>query len=202
MISYKKIHVLVSTLAILSFSGLASAHVVVTPDKVGIGKETIFSISVPNEQGTPVVSVKLLIPDGVTNVVPTEKSGWTTQITQSSDKDPKISSISWSSGSIPIGQRDDFTFSAQVPGSPTSLNWKAFQTYGDGTTVHWDQVPNGKDDSTVDAGPYSTTLVVDDLSNAASTNSSSTNNNVAIIALIIGLIALAISVINALYRRK
>jgi len=184
-------------LLILVIPVAASAHVVVTPAKAGVAQELIFNVSVPNEQQTPVVNIKLEIPDGVTNVIPTTKDGWT--ITTPSDgniKNHAITAINWT-GSIPVGQRQDFTFSAQVPGQATEIDWKAYQTYGDGTIVHWDQKPAGSDDASGNAGPYSVTNVVDDLNPTSSTKNSSQTG-----AYIISGIALAVALISITIKRK
>ena len=195
----RKILLFIPALAILAIPAVASAHVIVTPGQVGIGQELTFNVSVPNEQNTPVINLKLDIPNGVTNVVPTEKDGWTIQTaTNGSTSDPEITAITWTDGAIPVGQREDFSFGAQVPGSATQLDWKAYQTYGDGTVVHWDQTPNGSDDSVGTAGPYSVTHVVNDLTSTAGTSNSSSGT----IALVVGLIALILSVGNFLYARK
>ena len=82
--------------------------------------------------------------------------------------------IDWTGGSIPAGERDEFNFQAQVPATPTTLDWKAYQTYSDGSIVTWDQNPatmdkmtNGQMDMSK-GGPYSETMVVNDLSAANS----------------------------------
>jgi uncharacterized protein YcnI len=158
-------------------------------------------VGVPNEQQTPVVNVKLAIPDGATNVTPTIATGWTIDTTTNgAAKNPEITAIAWSGGSIPVGQREDFSFSAQVPAKATELDWKAYQTYADGTAVHWDQKPAGSDDSTGDAGPYSVTSVVNDLNTtpAAATKTSSSSAN---IALVLSLVALVLGA-TALLRKK
>lgn len=166
----------------------ASAHVVVTPAQAGVAQEVVFNVSVPNERQSAVTNLKLLIPDGVSEVVPSVKSGWT--ITTSGKED--VSSITWSGGRIPVGQRDDFSFSAQLPDSTGEVHWKAYQTYADGTVVHWDQAPNGKDDdSTGDAGPYSVTEVADDLKTAPAQGSNNTLPlGIAVAALVLSVAAL------------
>jgi uncharacterized protein YcnI len=179
---------LITALVILATPTLVSAHVIVTPNQAGVGQELVFNESVPNEQQTAVTSVKLLIPTGVTDVIPTVKPGWYIQTTTDKATNPEITSITWT-GNIPIGQRDDFTFSAQVPGSSTELDWKAYQTYADGTVVHWDQKPAGSDDSTGNAGPYSITKVVNDLTSAPPKTNSSTST----LALAISVAALVLS---------
>ena len=189
------IQTLIVGLATIAFGGAAFAHVIVTPGQVGVGQELTFNVSVPNERTTPVTSVKLDIPDGVTSVVPTEKPGWTITTQQSNNT---ITAITWT-GSMPVGLRDDFSFSAQVPANPTELDWKAYQTYGDGTVVHWDQQPAGSDDSTGDAGPYSVTQVVDDIGTPTASGLSASTT--ADIALGVGIVALFVAVFAALRRR-
>jgi len=68
--------------------------------------------------------------------------------------------ITWSGGEIGAGYRDEFTFSAKTPDQPADLQWKAYQTYGDGTTVSWDQQPtsaNSEDKDDATTGPFSVT---------------------------------------------
>ena len=186
----------VAFLIALCIPGIAMAHVIVTPNKAGIGQELVFNVSVPNEQQTPVTSVKLLIPSGVTNVTPTMQYGWTIVTTNNNDPhDPEIATITWS-GNIPVGRRDDFSFGAQVPGTATDLDWKAYQTYADGTVVHWDQTPSGSDDAVGTAGPYSVTHVINDLS--ASTTPA--NNNLSIMTLFVGATALLLALYAAFSR--
>jgi uncharacterized protein YcnI len=175
--------------AILLLPAVALAHVVVTPAQAGVGQELVFSVSVPNERNTAVSSVKLIIPKGVDEVTPTMLAGFAIATTGDGDT---ITAITWT-GNIPVGQREDFSFGAQVPASATQLDWKAYQTYADGTVVHWDQKPAGSDDATGSAGPYSVTKVVDDLNSAVSgaNSASSAKTN---LALLLGVAALILSI--------
>jgi uncharacterized protein YcnI len=200
----KKILIAFLMFLIMAIPGVASAHVIVTPNQADVGQELTFNVSVPNERNTPVVSIELDLPSGVAEVVPTEKDGWTIRTTtDGSISDPELSSITWTAGNIPVGEREDFSFSAQVPGSATTLDWKAYQTYGDGTVVHWDQTPNGKsDDSVGNSGPYSVTHVVNDLSNTATTSTSNGSTSMATLALVIALSALLVSIGIYLYGPK
>ncbi len=173
--------------------GTAYAHVIVTPSQARIAQDLVFNVSVPNERQVPVSSIKLLIPSGITDVTPTTKTGWA--ITTSSDKDSEVTSITWS-GSIPAGQRQDFSFGAQAPGQATELDWKAYQTYADGTVVNWDQKPAGGDDSVGDTGPYSVTSVKDDLAHSSNNDILKSNNQsgpyiIAGLALLVALAAFA-----------
>jgi uncharacterized protein YcnI len=186
-----------SALIIIASPALALAHVVVTPGQAGVGEELIFNVSVPNERTSEVTTVKLQVPSGVEDVTPTVLPGFTITTDGSGDD---VKSISWT-GTIPVGQREDFRFGAQVPAKATELDWKAYQTYADGSVVHWDQNPAGSDDATGDAGPYSVTKVVNDLSSAADTNAgdSSSKNTV---ALIFSIAAVAFSLGGLFIRRR
>ena len=147
----------------------AFAHVVVTPSQVGVAKELVFSVSVPNEKDAAVTALRLVVPKGVSDVSPTVKTGWTT--TTKKDADQNVTEIDWSGGTIPAGERDDFSFGAQAPASPAVLNWKAYQTYADGTVVAWDATPDASKADDDSLTPYSTTQVVDDLSSPAAPTS-------------------------------
>lgn len=169
--------------------GQAFAHVVVKPDTVGVSAFQTFTTGVPNEKDNPTTQIRLVIPDGLKEVSPTVKPGW--KIDEKKDGD-NVTEITWSGGQIPVGQRDDFTFSAQAPDKETTLAWKAYQTYSDGTVVSWDQTPdpNKKDDDSLT--PYSQTKVVNDLT-AASNTSGKTDRTplyVSLLALVVAIVAL------------
>lgn len=170
----------------------ASAHVEVSPDQVGVGSEQIFSTSVPNEKEVAMTTLRLDIPSGLKDVIPTAKTGWTVTTTKSGDE---VTELIWSGGTIPAGQRDDFTFSAQAPATATMLNWKAHQTYADGTTVDWTQAPDGKDSE--GSTPYSTTKVINDLTANSNTNA----DNDAKYALYLSIAGIALAVVALLRRR-
>lgn len=188
----KKLSAIFAAFAVLCIPALASAHVVVTPSQAGIGQELTFSVSVPNERETAMTSLRLDIPAGITNVTPTTKDGWTITASGSSDN---VTAIDWTDGSIPVGQRQDFSFSAQAPGKTTDVDWKAYQTYADGTVVHWDQKPAGSDDATGNAGPYSVTHIVNDLNGSTATSAASGKANLtgpyvlSILALVFAVLA-------------
>ena len=85
-----------------------------------------------------------------------------------------------------------------MPGQATELDWKAYQTYGDGTVVHWDQKPAGSDDSTGNAGPYSVTKVVNDLTTKPAPAKSQSNA----LPTVLSLVALVVSAYAVLTRKK
>ncbi len=196
----RKIVVGIATAVITVFTlpAMAFAHVVVTPNQVGIGARTLFDVSVPNEKEVVVNKVKLDIPGNLQDVRPNVLAGW--DISTAKDKDDNVTSITWT-GNIPVGQRADLMFKAQTPANVGELDWKAYQTYADGTVVHWDQKPNtdSKDDDSSDTGPYSVTKVVNDLDSGTPTNSNSTKET---LALNLSVVAIAFSVISLFLRRR
>ena len=183
------------TLAAICLPAVASAHVVVTPGQANVASEQLFTISSPNEGTSALTAIRIEIPKGVTAIVPTTQPGWTAELTGGSDS-TGATSITWRGGEIPVGQRLDFSFEAQVPASAGSIAWKAYQTYADGSVVHWDQKPAGGEDANCQAGPYTTTRILDDLSgdSKASVSKSSTTLPIvlSILALVISGIGLAV----------
>lgn len=149
---------------LLLLPATAGAHVVVRPAETKTADYQIFTVSVPNEKDQPTVRVKVLIPDGVEHVTPTQKPGWQINIDKTGDGEyANVTAVTWSGGAIEAGLRDDFTFSAKMPAQPAELQWKAYQTYADGRTVAWDREAQDRqghsDDNT---GPFSVTQVTDD----------------------------------------
>lgn len=185
-----------SVMAIAMIPGVASAHVVVTPKQAAVGDHVLFSISVPNEKEVAVSSVKLAIPAGLENVQPNVLAGW--DISTTTDNDT-VTSITWT-GTIPAGQRADLIFKAQAPAKASELDWKAYQTYADGTAVSWDQKPvsNPADDDSSNTGPYSVTNVVNDLGSTTKTDS----NNLSIFSIILSIFAVLLSVAAILIRKR
>lgn len=141
----------------------AFAHVVVKPAEVKVGAFQTFNVSVPVEKEIPTVALKVVIPSGLKYITPTVKQGWTINVVKEGEGESAVvKEINWQYGSIPAGQRDDFTFSAQVPEVASELKWKAYQTYADGTVVAWEAEPTDSEEKSDSSGPYSTTAVVDD----------------------------------------
>jgi len=180
----------------------AFAHVVVKPNEVGVAQYQTFTVGVPNEKDVPIVSVRLLVPDGVGEITPNVKPGWTitTKPWGKGDNSEGIE-IDWTGGSIPSGQRDDFFFSAQVPVSEMTLNWKAYQTYKDGSVVSWDQAPvvNMTDDQReamekTGKGPYSQTKIINDLAATSVPSSISPMSKTDTRSVTFSLVAIALSV--------
>ncbi len=174
----KNLIVLLSVPIFLSLStSSAFAHVSVKPSEIGVAARTNFVVSVPTEEDDPTVAVRLIIPEGIQSVRPNVKPGWKIELKKSGQgEDSVVKEIIWTGGSIPSEQRDEFVFSAQAPASKTTIVWKAYQTYGDGDIVAWENSPEvvkeyaeknppkeGQEDDHNAPRPYSETKVIDDL---------------------------------------
>lgn len=191
---------IVATL-IATTTSSAYAHVSVKPAEVKVGQYQNFTVSVPTEKNLPTTAVRLLIPEGLESVRPNVKPGWKIEIKKSDQNDDaKVTELLWTAGSIPADQRDEFVFSAKVPTSESTLQWKAYQTYQDGSIVAWDLDPTAKDESDA-TGPYSQTQVINDLANATNQpqstqptqlKSDQTSEWIAYLALVLGAAALAL----------
>lgn len=173
----------------------AFAHVVVTPNEALTGSYETFTTSVPNEKDIPVTGLRIVIPDSVDSVTPTVKPGWDIQTKKSGDK---VTEITWTGGTIPAELRDTFTFSAHLSDKTGDIQWKAYQTYQDGTVVSWDQKPvdeHGHESEDESKGPYSVTTVSDESKDTVENQA----NDSSVVLYVIGIAALGLSLF-ALFR--
>lgn len=207
---------LVLTMAAMTsvFSPLSLAHVTVKPAQTGVGAYQTFTAGVPNEKDIPTTGLRVVVPEGLSSVMPNVKPGWQIQTKTTKDTTDKerVSEIIWTGGVIPVGQRDEFSFSAKAPASETTIQWKTYQTYANGVVVAWDQSPdelkkmeeqksseNATDEKDEATGPYSETKVINDLTGVSDTSMSApvgktdnTSQIVAGIALIASFAAVAL----------
>jgi uncharacterized protein YcnI len=136
----------------------AGAHVSIKPDVAKKGSFSVFSFSVPNESSTA-STVKLDVtfptdhPIAFVSVQPIPGWTWTSEKTtlanplktEDGEITQAISKVTWSGGSIGPGEFQLFTISAgPLPTDTKALEFKAVQTYSDGTVVRWiETTPKG-----------------------------------------------------------
>ena len=115
--------------------------------------------------------------------MPNAKAGWTVEVKRADagaadghggGAGKRVTEINWTGGVIPVGMRDEFLFSAKAPASESTLQWKAYQQYQDGSVVAWERDPKDPPAKTAEGksdfskfGPYSQSRVVDDLKKSA-----------------------------------
>ncbi len=178
----------------------ASAHVTVKPGEVTTATYQTFTVSVPNEKELPTTAVRVVVPNGVTNVTPTQKDGWVTETKKDGDT---ITEITWKNGQIGQGLRDEFTFSAKTPTEAATIQWKAYQTYSDGLVVAWDQAESSDSHGSENSGPLSvTSIVTAPTQNAATTVALEAANTKAERALYIAIVAVVIALISVFFATR
>jgi uncharacterized protein YcnI len=140
---------------IIAGAGAAWAHVTLQPGSLPKGAtDVIFSFSTPNEttDGANVTRLEIDFPTNhpLLSAYAQTKAGWNATVVTATLPKPvttddgtitqAVSKIIWTAtaGGIPPNQFDLFTVSAgQLPSNTGSLEFKALQTYSDGSTVSW-----------------------------------------------------------------
>ncbi len=108
------------------------AHVVVTPRESAAGAEQVYTVRVPNEVTVPSMSVELEIPAGMHVMQVATGDGFTFDVKKDGNR---IVAITWKK-EIKPKEFSLFTFTAHNP-QPGAMQWKAHQTFADGSMIHW-----------------------------------------------------------------
>jgi uncharacterized protein len=203
--------ILVATASIaLLVTPAAAAHVTLHPDKVPADSFQRFSFQVPVEKDIPTTKLKVQIPTGVIFVSVEPKPGWTYKTTTTKVSPPismegeqiteRTATIEWSGGSIKPGEFDEFVISAHVPDEAgKTLVFPALQTYADGSVVHWigaltadEPAPHVALEAAESENASETTTTAAASSSTTDDSDSNTALWIAIIALIVGGVALVL----------
>jgi uncharacterized protein YcnI len=138
-------------------AGVAAAHVTIDPESVPQGNaDATLTFRVPNENDTAsTTTVKVQLPQDhpIAAVKPQVLPGWTSTVemthltTPITTDDGTItdvaSTITWTGGKIPPGEFEAFPVLASgFPTGVDSLTFKTLQTYDNGDTVSWIEVPD------------------------------------------------------------
>lgn len=129
--------IVTSLAAVLFFSGIASAHVTVSPKETTQGSYEVFTVRVPTEKQVPTVKVEVKFPDGVDISRFEPKPGWKYDLEK--DGTGKINGVVWTATGEGLSATEfgDFKMNGKVGDKATQLSWKAYQTYKDGSVVEW-----------------------------------------------------------------
>jgi uncharacterized protein YcnI len=160
----------------------ASAHAEVSPAVALTKHGQLFTLAVPTEkENATTTKVELTPPDGfaIDSFVPSP--GWTRKVKSTgSGEETKIEQVSWSGGKTPTEEDAVFQFLASADSSKT-YSFKIRQTYSDGSVVDW-------------SGPESSDTPAPQVEFKSSLGGGS--NTLAIIALVVGIVALVVSFIT------
>lgn len=141
-------------LALVSLTQVAQAHVTVQPNEAPAGAFFRFVIRVPNERDVPTTKIRVEFPENLIFTSFQPKEGWKRSIEMKkldepieafgSQIDEVVGSVTFSGGSIGVGEFDEFGFSVRVPEEEGELEFKAFQTYEGGEVVEWTGPADGE----------------------------------------------------------
>jgi uncharacterized protein YcnI len=118
----------------LATTGLAWAHVEVSPEEVPAGEYEKMVVTVPTEKEVPTTEVRVEVPEGfvVSGVQPVP--GWEHEF---EEEGGVVTAVVWSGGEIGPREFQEFALQAQTPEEAGEFSWEATQTYEDGSTVEW-----------------------------------------------------------------
>lgn len=130
------------------------AHIVADPAEAKPGSyfRTALRIGHGCGAGKPTTAIRVTIPEGVANASAQPKPGWeikveTTKLEQPIDAghgrmtDTVVSAISWSGGSLPNEQFDEFGLVLKLPDAPGKQFWLPVVQTCTGGETRWDQIP-------------------------------------------------------------
>lgn len=143
-----------AALATLLGSTASFAHIVADPSEARPGSyfRTALRVSHGCGAGKPTTAVRVLIPEGIANASPQPKTGWevkveTAKLAQPIDAghgrktDTVVGAITWSGGSLPNEQFDEFGLVLKLPDAPGRQLWLSIVQTCAGGETRWDQVP-------------------------------------------------------------
>jgi len=131
-------------------AGPAWAHVEVTPDSAPKGSDAVLAFTVPDESDTAsTTTVQIFFPTDhpIAEALVEPIAGWTATVatmkvakpikTDSGSVTEGVKTVTWTGGKIEPGNFQQFKVSVGLPDDASSIEFKALQTYSDGTIVRW-----------------------------------------------------------------
>ncbi len=212
-------------LAVLLAVAPAAAHVSVQPPEAEQGSFAKLTFRVPNERpDSATVGLRVQLPQDhpFTSVSVKPKQGWNVEVTERTLDTPLdnhgtpvtevASEVSWSGGQIQAGEFDEFEISVgRMPTDVDTLYFPAIQIYDNGEEVSWIEIPTTPGEEPENPAPALTlTPASEDDHGAATAVSASgsgdeqasadddhddSSNGLAIAALVVGGVAIVLSVI-------
>jgi periplasmic copper chaperone A len=185
--------------------------VTVQPEEAVAGDFTRLDVRVPNERdNASTTKVDLQFPPGFLSVSTEPVPGWQSKITMRKLDKPveqfgeqvteEVGQISFTGGEIAPGQFQDFGLSVGVPDKPGStLSFKAVQTYSNGEVVRWIGPPDSDEPAPqvkLTAAPAEegggAAAAQEETPPPAEDEDDGGSDTLAIIALVVGIVALAV----------
>ncbi len=121
--------------AFISWGGSAQAHVTANPDEGVAGRYAQTSLRVSHGcAGSPTVAVRVKIPEGVIQVKPQAKPGWTVEVKKRTLPQPvdaghgvrvteTVDEVVWRGGPLPDAYYDEFGLIMKLPDAAGTTLW-------------------------------------------------------------------------------
>lgn len=200
----------------------AWAHVTISPQSAPAGSDAVLTFNVPTESdtaNTTQVEIDFPVDHPIASADVQPKTGWTAKVetvkvakpikTDNGDVTEAVSKVTWTGGKIEPGQFDQFVVSVGLPDDANSLEFKALQTYDDGTIVRWiEDTPQGGPEPENPApvltltklvAPSAATPLPKDSAKKSDVDNAKT---VSVVALGVGVLGLALGVVGLTRRRS
>ena len=138
---------LTTAFALLGFAGSADAHVTAMPDTAPARSHFVAHFVVPHGcGGAPTVALRITLPDGLSEVKPENKPGWTINIERykfagNGPQPPgPPTAIEWRGGPLPDSEFETFSILMLLPPNPGTLYFPTVQTCTKGAN-NWVHIP-------------------------------------------------------------
>jgi uncharacterized protein YcnI len=119
----------------------ALAHIQVLPTSAAPGDPVMWEVLVPGESEARTVKVEVQVPEGVLPFSYEDTPGWKRELTLADDQSVDV--ITWT-GRLASDGFVRFSFLASTPEQEGTIEWKAIQTYDDGSEAAWIEGPNSE----------------------------------------------------------
>jgi periplasmic copper chaperone A len=136
--------------AVFLLAGPAWAHVTISPTSAPKGSDAVLSFTVPDESSSAsTTKIEVFFPTDhpIAEALVEPVTGWTAKVdtmtvttpihTDDGDVTEAVKSVTWTGGHVVPGDFQQFSVSVGLPDDAASLEFKAIQTYSDGTVVSW-----------------------------------------------------------------
>jgi uncharacterized protein YcnI len=153
MIRTGRVVALAATLASATLIGAAGAHVTLEQRTAAPGSSYKAVLRVPHGcDGKAMIRMRVRIPDGVVNVKPQPKPGWTVATTKEKLAKPitlehgrelteTVREVTWSGGNLPDDNYDEFVFRVELPKTPGATLYFPVVQECDGGVNRWIEIP-------------------------------------------------------------
>ena len=140
--------------AVVLMAAPAWAHVTISPTEAPKGSDAVLAFTVPDESATAsTTKIEIFFPTDhpIAEALVEPIAGWTANVTtvhvakaiqtDAGSVNEAVKSVTWTGGHIVPGDFQQFKVSVGLPDDASSLEFKALQTYSDGTLVSWIEDP-------------------------------------------------------------